>query len=293
MMQSKSRILLACAAILLILSACNADDKAKSAVPAVKEPAAATVNGIPISKSRVDMLAKQAVSAGKPDTPESRTTIIDNLALQMLAAEEAVKTGLDKSPEVMDHIDLVKQSVLANAYVQDLIKVSTVTDDVLKAEYERIKATITGTEYKARHILVEKEEEAKDIIGKLKSDPASFEKLAMEKSIDSSSKTRGGELGWFDLGRMVPEFGAAVSKLEKGMLTQEPVKTQYGYHVIQLEDSKPIEAPPFDEVKAHLAQQVQQQNLQKQMADLKSKAKIEIMGAPTAAPSAPPAPATK
>ena len=103
----------------------------------------------------------------------------------------------------------------------------------------------------------------------------------------------GGELGWFDLGRMVPEFGAAVSKLEKGMLTQEPVKTQYGYHVIQLEDSKPIEAPPFDEVKAHLTQQVQQQNLQKQMADLKSKAKIEIMAAPTAAPSASPAPATK
>ena len=168
-----------------------------------------------------------------------------------------------------------------------------VTDDVLKAEYERIKATITGTEYKARHILVAKEEEAKDIIGKLKSDPASFEKLAMEKSIDSSSKTRGGELGWFDLGKMVPEFGAAVSKLEKGMLTQEPVKTQYGYHVIQLEDSKPIEAPPFDVVKPHLTQQVQQQNLQKQMADLKSKAKIEIMAAPTAAPSASPAPATK
>ena len=101
-MQSKSRILLACAAILLILSGCNADDKAKSAVPAVKEPAAATVNGIPISKSRVDMLAKQAVSANQPDTPESRATIINNLALQMLAAEEAIKKGLDKSPEVMD-----------------------------------------------------------------------------------------------------------------------------------------------------------------------------------------------
>ncbi len=292
-MQSKARILLASTAILLILSACNADDKAKSAVPVVKETAAATVNGIPISKSRVDMLAKQAVSDGKPDTPELRTTIIDNLALQMLAAEEAIKKGLDKSPEVMDHIDLVRQSVLANAYVQELIKMSTVTDDVLKAEYERIKATITGTEYKARHILVEKEEDAKNIIGKLKSDPASFEKLAMEKSIDSSSKTRGGELGWFDLGKMVPEFGAAVSRLGKGMFTQEPVKTQFGYHVILLEDFKPIEAPPFDEVKDHLAQQVQQQNLQKQMADLKSKAKIEIMAAPPAAPSASPAPATK
>ena len=171
--------------------------------------------------------------------------------MQMVIAEEAVKKGLDKTPEVTEKLEVIKQSILANAYVQDYIKNNPVTEEAMKAEYERIKATITGTEYKARHILVEKEAEAKDIIAKLKKDASAFAKLAMEKSKDTGSKVRGGDLGWFDVSRMVPEFGAAVSKLEKGAITQEPVKTQFGYHVIQLEDSRPVEAPPFDEVKPH------------------------------------------
>ena len=286
MISSNSRILLASAVSLLVLSACHPDDKAKSAAaPAVKEPAAATVNGIAIAKSRVDMIVQQGLAAGQPDSPEARKGIIEKLAMQTLAADEAIKKGLDKSPEIMAQIDLIRQSVLANAYVQDLIKNSTASDDMLKAEYEKIKATITGTEYKARHILVEKEADAKDIIAKLKKDPGLFEKLAMEKSKDAGSKVRGGELGWFDLSRMVPEFGSAVSKLEKGAITQKPVKTQFGYHVIQLEDNRPIEAPPFEEVKPQLAQHLQQQNAQKQMEDLKAKAKIEIVDAPAAAPA--------
>lgn len=286
MMSSNSRILLASVASMLVLSACNPDDKAKSAAaPAVKEQAAATVNGIAISKSRVDMIVQQGIAAGQSDSPEARKSIIEKLAMQTLAADEAIKKGLDKSPEIMAQIDLIRQSVLANAYVQDLIKNSTASDDMLKAEYEKIKATITGTEYKARHILVEKEADAKDIIAKLKKDPGLFEKLAMEKSKDAGSKVRGGELGWFDLSRMVPEFGSAVSKLQKGAITQEPIKTQFGYHVIQLEDTRPIEAPPFEEVKPQLAQHLQQQNVQKQMEDLKAKAKIEIVDAPAAAPA--------
>ena len=284
MISSNSRILLASAVSLLVLSACNPDDKAKSAAaPAVNEPAAATVNGIAIAKSRVDMIVQQGLAAGQPDSPEARKGIIEKLAMQTLAADEAIKKGLDKSPEIVAQIDLIRQSVLANAYVQDLIKNSTASDDMLKAEYEKIKAKITGTEYKARHILVEKEAEAKDIIAKLKKDPGLFEKLAMEKSKDAGSKASGGELGWFDPSRMVPEFVAAVSKLDKGAITQEPVKTQFGYHVIQLEDSKPIEAPPFEEVKPQLAQHLQQQNVQKQMEDLKAKAKIEYVDAPAAA----------
>lgn len=286
MISSNSRILLASAVSLLVLSACNPDDKAKSAAaPAVKEPAVATVNGIAIAKSRVDMIVQQGLAAGQPDSPEARKGIIEKLAMQTLAADEAIKKGLDKSPEIMAQIDLIRQSVLANAYVQDLMKNSTASDDMLKAEYEKIKATITGTEYKARHILVEKEADAKEIIAKLKKDPGLFEKLAMEKSKDTGSKVRGGELGWFDLSRMVPEFGSAVSKLEKGAITQKPVKTQFGYHVIQLEDTRPIEAPPFEEVKPQLAQHLQQQNVQKQMEDLKAKAKIEIVDAPAAAPA--------
>ncbi|WP_300336330.1 peptidylprolyl isomerase [Accumulibacter sp.] len=279
----KSRVLLASAASLLVVSACNPDQTAKSAAPAAKETAVATVNGIAINKSRVDMIVKQGASAGQADTPEARKSIIEQLTMQTLVAEAAVKKGLDKLPEVTEQIDVIRQSVLANAYVQDFLKSNPVTDEMLKAEYDRIKASITGSEYKARHILVETDTEAREIIAKLRKDAGSFAKLAMEKSRDAGSKAAGGELGWFDVSRMVPEFSSAVSKLEKGTFTQEPVKTQYGYHVILLEDSRPIEAPPFEEVKPDLAQQVQQQNLKKQLDDLKAKAKIETVEAPAAA----------
>ncbi len=289
----KSGILLVGAASLLILGACNQGKDAKSADSAAGGPAAATVNGAPISQSTVDAIVKQAASSGRPDTPETRKAIIDQLALQMVIAQEAIKKGLDKSPEVMEQVEVMKQSVLANAYVQDFVKSNPVTEEALKAEYERVKATVSGTEYKARHILVEKEAEAKDIIAKLKKDPAAFAKLAAEKSKDPGSKDKGGDLGWFDVRRMVPEFGAAVSKLEKGKFTEEPVKTQFGYHVILLEDSRPIEAPPLEEVTPQLKQQLAQQGWQKQIDALKTAAKIEIVGAAASAPAASAASAAK
>jgi peptidyl-prolyl cis-trans isomerase C len=248
---------------------------------------------MPISQNTVDMIVKQGAGAGRPDSPEVRKSIIDQLALQMVAAAAAVKKGLDKTPEVVEQLETTKQNVLANAYVQDLIKNTTVSDEAVKAEYDRIKATITGTEYKARHILVEKESEARDIIARLKKDPGAFEKLAMEKSKDPGSKARGGDLGWIDLSRMVPEFSAALSKLEKGKFTEEPVKTRFGYHVIRLDDAKPIEAPPLDEVTPQLSQQLQQQAVKKQLDALKAAAKIEVMGASAPAPSAPAAAAAK
>ena len=286
----KSRILLVSAASLLALGACDSAKDSKPADQAAKGPAVATVNGIAISQQTVDMIAKQGAGAGRPDTPESRKAIIDQLALQMVVADEAIKKGLDKTPEVAEQIEAMKQSILARAYVQDFIKNNAVTDDMMKSEYERIRATITGTEYKARHILVEKESEARDIIARLRKEPAAFAKLAKERSKDSRSGANGGDLGWFDLSRMVPEFGAAVSKLQKGKFTQEPVKTQFGYHVILLEDSKPIEAPPMEEVKPQLTQQLQQQNLKKQLDALKAGAKIEMVGASApAAPAAAPA----
>ena len=281
---------LAGAAAVLSLAACNAAKDEKAATPAAAVPASetvATVNGTPVSKSRLDLLVKQGAAQGQPDTPETRKAILDQLSMQMVIAEEAVKKGLDKAPEVTEKLDLLRQSILANAYVQDYMKTNPVSEAALKAEYDRIKATITGSEYKARHILVEKESEARDIIAKLKKDTAAFAKLAAEKSKDPGSKARGGDLGWFDVSRMVPEFGEAVGKLQKGKFTEEPVKTQFGYHVILLEDSKPIEAPPFDDVKASLSQQLQQQAVKKQLDDLKAKAKIEVAGAPAAAPAAP------
>jgi peptidyl-prolyl cis-trans isomerase C len=285
----KSGLLLASAAALLALGACNP----KPADQASKGTVAATVNGKPISQQTVDMIAKQSAAAGRPDSPEARKAIIDQLGLQMVVAEEAVKKGLDKKPEVMEQFEAIRQSVLANAYVEDFIKTNPVSDEMVKAEYERIKATITGTEFKARHILVEKESEAKDIIARLKKDPGAFAKLAMEKSTDSGSKARGGELGWFDPRRMVPEFSAAVGKLEKGKFTDAPVKTQFGYHVILLEDSRPIEAPPLEEAKPQISHQLQQQSVKKQLDALRATAKIEVVGATEPAPAAPASAAPK
>ena len=285
----RAGFLAASAAAALTLAACN---PAKDGQPAAatKGPAAATVNGQPLSQGKVDLVAKQGAEAGRPDTPEVRRAIVDQLALQMIAAEEAVKKGLDKSTEVTEHLELLRQSVLANAYVQDFIKSHPVTDDAIKAEYERIKASMSGTEYKARHILVEKEAEAKDIIARLKKDPAAFGKLASEKSKDPGSRARGGDLGWFDAKGMVPEFGAAVSKLDKGAFTQEPVKTQFGYHVILLDDTRPVQAPPLEAVKPQLSQQLQQQAVRKQLDTLKASAKIEVAGTAASAPAATSAP---
>jgi peptidyl-prolyl cis-trans isomerase C len=136
------------------------------------------------------------------------------------------------------------------------------------------------------HILVDKESEAKDIIARLKKDPAGFEKLAAEHSKDPGSKVRGGDLGWMDPSHMVPEFSAALTRLEKGKTTDQPVKTQFGYHVIRLDDSKPVEAPPIDEVKPQIVQQLQQQNWTKHMDALKAAAKIEVAGVAQMAASA-------
>ena len=288
---NKPGIFLAGAITVLTLAACDAT---KDASQSAKNPTVATVNGKAINQRTVDMIVAQGAASGRPDTPEARKGIIEQLALQMVVADEAIKKGLDKSPEVVEQIDAVKQTVLANAYVQDFVKNNVITDEMLKAEYERIKAMISGTEYKARHILVEKESDAKEIIAKLKADPAAFEKLAMQKSTDASSKVRGGDLGWFDLRGMVPEFGAAVSKMEKGKFTVEPVKTQFGYHVIWLDDARPIQAPPLENVKPQLTEQLQQKGVKDALDALKAKAKIEMVSAAASpAPATPAAPTSK
>ncbi len=291
-MLKKSRVLIIGAATALAMIGCTAKDTSKSAVvvPAAGDTVAANVNGTPIYASTVDMMVKERTAQGQPDSPELRKAIIDNLAMQMLVAAEATKKGLDKAPETTRQLEMVRQSILANAFVQDYLKNSALTDAQLKAEYDKINAKAGGNEYKARHILVATEAEAKDIIVKLNKDIKQFEALAKAKSMDPGSKVNGGDLGWFNPAGMVPEFGAAVAKLEKGKFSAEPVKSQFGYHVILLEDSKPITPPPLEQVKEQLKQQVQRQNLKTFFDDMKAKAKIEVVGAPAvAAPAAAPA----
>lgn len=286
----KSRILLASAVCLLTLIACSSKDAVQSAAPS-KEPVAATVDGIPISESLVSLMLKQRSDMGRDAGAEARKTYIDRLAMQLIIAQAAIKEGLDKAPEVADQIDLIKQSVLVDAFVKNYFKNNPVSDDAVNAAYAKMKAETTGNEYKARHILVDNEAEAKDIIAKLNKNPKAFAALAKEKSKDGASKGNGGELGWFDPRGMIPEFGAAVAKLAKGKFTQEPVKTQFGYHVILLEDSRPLPVPPLEQVKPTLTQQLQQQNLKKLFDEMKAKAKIEIVQAPAPAPVPTPAPA--
>jgi peptidyl-prolyl cis-trans isomerase C len=276
----KSRVVLGSAVALLALSACTPKDGAKDAA---KGPVAATVNGMAISQKQVDAILKQQAEQGMQDNAETRKMIIENLSLQLIVAQEATKKGLEKLPEVSEQLEMTKQSILANAYVQDYMKTNPVTDAMLTVEYDKIKAQASGNQYKARHILVEKEDEAKEIIAKLKKDAKAFDALAKAKSKDPGSKDKGGDLGWFDPRSMVPEFGAAVAKLEKDKFTEEPIKTQFGYHVIMLEDTRANPIPTLEQVKPRLTQQVQQQNLKKMLDDMKAKAKIEIV--------APPAPA--
>lgn len=281
MMSIKSRILLASIFSLLSLSACNS----KTGITPAAGDIAATVNGTPISKDSVDQIVGQRIAMGQPDSPEIRKAVINQIALQMLVSQEAIKKNLDKTPEVIDQIKLTQQSILANAFVQDYTKNNPVSDDMLKAEYDKVKAQMSGTEYKARHILVDKEAQAKDIIAKLKKNAKLFDSLAKQYSKDPGSKDKGGDLGWFDPRGMVPEFGAAVAKLEKGKFTLEPVKTQFGYHVILLEDSRTKQVPTFEQVKPQLAKRVQEQNMKKLIDDIMAKAKIEITASPAAAPA--------
>ncbi len=270
--------------------ACSSKDAVQSAAPS-KEAVAATVDGIPISESLVGLMLKQRSDMGRDAGAEARKTYIDRLAMQLIISQAAIKEGLDKAPEVADQIDLIKQSVLVDAFVKNYFKNNPVSDDALNAAYAKMKAETTGNEYKARHILVDNEAEAKDIIAKLNKNPKAFAALAKEKSKDGASKGNGGELGWFDPRGMIPEFGAAVAKLAKGKFTQEPVKTQFGYHVILLEDSRPLPVPPLEQVKPALTQQLQQQNLKKLFDEMKAKAKIEIAQAPAPASVPTPAPA--
>jgi peptidyl-prolyl cis-trans isomerase C len=294
-MLMKSRVLMMGAASVLALASCTKKDaNASPATPvsatapaAAGDSVAATVNGTPIYNSTVDMMIKERTSQGQPNSPELRKAIIENLGMQTMVANEAIKKGLDKSPETVRQMEILKQSLLANAFVQDYIKNNPVTDAMIKAEYDKMNAKSGGNEYKARHILVKTEDEAKAIIVKLKKDLKSFGALAKEKSMDPGSKVNGGDLGWFNPAGMVPEFGAAVAKLKKGEFTAEPVKSQFGYHVIVLDDSRPIVPPPLEQVKDQLKQQVQRTNLKAFFDDMKSKAKIVVVGEPAAPAVAP------
>ena len=233
----------------------------------------ATVNGTAIPQSRADLLVTEQKSQGAPDSEQLRAAVKEELIRREVLSQEARKKSLDKSAAVQAQMDMARQAVLIRAYLQDFVKAHPVSDADVKAEYDKIKSQLGDKEYKARHILVEKEEEAKAIIAKLDKGEK-IEDLA-KQSKDPGSKDKGGDLGWANPAGFVKPFAEALSKLEKGKYTATPVKTDFGYHVIKLEDTRPLKAPAFDEVKGQLKQRLEQQRVEKHIAELRSKAAVK------------------
>ena len=234
----------------------------------------AKVNGVAIPQSRADILIREMTAQGRPDTPEMRDAIRQELINREIVAQEAVKKGLHKKPEVVTQIDLQRQAVLINAYLQDYLKSHPISDEDVRKEYERVKQSTGGREYKVRHILVETEDEAKQITAQIRKG-GSFEKIAAEKSKDQGSKGRGGDLDWATPARYVPAFGQAITKLKKGQMTDAPVQTQFGWHIIRVDDERPSKFPSLEEAKPQIEQQMRQQTVNKAFTDLRAKAKVE------------------
>lgn len=235
----------------------------------------AVVNGKAIPKSRVDALIKTAVKPGQPVPPDLEKRASDVVVMQEIFTQEAERRGLTNSPDYKAQMDLARSRVLMDLLRTDFEKKNPVTEAEEHAEYDKVKAQAgNGTEYHARHILVNNEDEAKKLIAELQKG-AKFEDLAKKNSKDPGSAEHGGDLDWASPSSYVPEFSAAMTKLKKGEYTTTPVKSQFGYHIIKLEDTREQKFPSFDEVKPQIEQRLQQEKLQKYMEDLKAKAKTD------------------
>jgi peptidyl-prolyl cis-trans isomerase C len=238
----------------------------------------AVVNGKPVPKSRVDAIVtqiqKQAAARGQQLPPDFDKLVRDKVVTDEILTQEAERRGLAASPDFKAQMELARQSILIGLLSQDLDKTSKVTDAELQKEYDKIKAQTTGTEYKVRHILVEKEDEAKAILAQLKAG-AKFEDLAKKNSKDPGSAEKGGELDFAAPSSYVPEFSQAMVALKKGETTEAPVKTQFGYHIIRLDDTRAAQFPPLADVKPQLQQRVAQQKAQQFRDELRAKAKTD------------------
>ncbi|TDI78272.1 MAG: peptidylprolyl isomerase [Betaproteobacteria bacterium] len=241
------------------------------------QPAAplVTVNGVVIPNSRFETVMKGLTAQGQKDTPETRKAVRDDLIKQEVLTQEAIRKGLDKLPEVATQINITRQSVLIRALQADFIEKNKVTEKELRNEYEAVSASTLGDqEYNPRHILVSTEEDAKDIIARIKKG-SKFGQIAKDKSIDDGSKNKGGELGWTSARSYAQPFAEALVKLKKGQITQQPVKTSFGWHIIRLDGIRPLKIPPFKEVKLKVQQRVLERKFAAYLEELRDEAKIE------------------
>ena len=234
----------------------------------------AIVNGKAVPKARMDSLSLQFQSTGRPITPEVQEQMRQHLIALEVFTQEADKLGLSSSDEFKAQMELARQTVLANQLIKEFEKKNAITDELLKAEYDKFAAANGGKEIKARHILVDKEADATAIIAILKKG-AKFEEIAKKRSKDTGSGSKGGDLDWANPSSYVPEFSAALQALKKGQLTDKAVKTQFGFHIIRVDDVRDIKLPTFDEVKPQIADQMKQDKRGTYQRDLLGKAKVE------------------
>ena len=273
---NKTRIAAAVLAALFPVTALHAQQAAPK--PAAPKPAAAAPAAAPAaaqgktlySQGQFDLLLRERMAQGQPDNAELRGAVREELNTRSLLVTEAKKKGLDKQDEVKTQMDLASQTVLVRAYVNDWVKANPVPEAAVRSEYENIKKQMGDKEYKVAHILVEKEDEAKQVITDLQKGQK-FDEIAKQRSKDPGSKDRGGDLDWAAPGNFVKPFSDAMVKVEKGKFTPQPVQSPFGWHVIRVDDVRDAKVPPFEEVRPQIQQRMQAQALDKYLRDLRVK----------------------
>ena len=266
------------AALLLALtgSVALAQTPAPAKKPVASAAAASPAKGaeIAVSQPQLDLIVKERVAQGQPDTPELRAFLREELVNRELFIRAAKAKGMDRDATMKTQMQVAADSILIRQYINDYVGINSVTDDVLKKEYETIKAGLGDKEYRARHILVEKKEDAEALIKQLQAG-GKFDELAKANSKDPGSKDNGGDLDWAVPSNYVKPFADALVALQKGKFTPTPVQSPFGFHIIQLDDVRDAKAPSFEEVKAQLTQRLQGQVVEKHLAELRAKAGIK------------------
>ncbi|MFC4275769.1 peptidylprolyl isomerase [Achromobacter aloeverae] len=255
--------------IILLAAACAI------AVPAFAQNVA-TVNGKAISQKSLDQFVKLLVSQGATDSPQLREQVKQEMINRQVFVQAAEKAGIAKQDDVQTELELARQGILVRALMADYLQKHKVTDQQIQTEYNKVKQEQAGKlEYKVRHILVADEKTANDLLAQIKGNKAKFEDLAKKNSKDPGSADKGGELGWAPATNYVPPFAQAVTSLKKGDVSDKPVQTQYGWHIIQVEDTRPVEFPPLDQVRPQLEEMLRQQTLADYQKSLRDQAKIQ------------------
>jgi peptidyl-prolyl cis-trans isomerase C len=247
---------------------------AKAAKPAAKPGAIATVNGVAVPQARADALMQQQIQRGAADSEQLRGMVREELISREVLMQEAQRAGVAKQPEVQTQIDMARQEIIVSAYLRDWVRKHPISDAEVQKEYEKAKSQHGDKEYRARHILVETEEQAKALIAELKKG-GKFDDLAAKNSKDTGSAQRGGDLDWNVPGTYDKQFSDAMVKLDKGKYTDTPVKTRFGFHIIQLDDVRPAKFATLAELKPRLQQVLAQNKIEALVKELRVKAKIE------------------